>query len=250
MTDFFTAVQTRQHEKNTRICLGLDPDFRNPQFKSNPQAVLDWATALIEKTAPEICCVKPQAAFFYALKADITADIAEIAHAHELPVILDHKHNDIGSTAAAYAFGSFDQRKADAITVNAYLGADSVKPFADYTDKGVFILARTSNPSSQDFQNLDIGGTPLYVHLAETAKSWGNNIGLVVGATQPEAMQHIRAISDAWFLAPGLGAQGGDAASAMKAAARNIIFPVSRGIAEADDPAKSARNFRDLINKS
>ena len=72
MTDFFTAVQTRQHEKNTRICLGLDPDFRNPQFKSNPQAVLDWATALIEKTAPEICCVKPQAAFFYALKADIT----------------------------------------------------------------------------------------------------------------------------------------------------------------------------------
>ncbi len=247
MKSFFTAVREQQESKNSKIALGIDPDFQRDDFRNDPQAIIDWAADLIDKVEPYICCVKLQGAFYYALKADVIADITEIAHARNLPVILDHKHNDIGPVADAYAHGSFVQRNVDAVTVNAYMGSDTVLPFTEYEGKGVFVLARTSNPSSEDFQSLPIADAPLYVHLSETAKAWGDNVGLVVGATQPEAMARIRAVTDAWVLAPGLGAQGGDAARAMSAAGKNIILSASRGIANADDPVRAARAFRESV---
>jgi orotidine 5'-phosphate decarboxylase subfamily 2 len=179
-----------------------------------------------------------------------------------IPVILDAKRGDIASTADAYARSAFEELGAHAITLSPYLGRDSIDPFLAYKEKGVFLLCKTSNSGAGDFQDLNLAqiqGSPhasmrLYEYVAQLAQTWniGNNLGLVVGATQPESLARVRAVApDLWFLAPGVGAQGGDLATALHAGLRSdgkgMLIPVSRGISQTENPAKAAAEFRDDI---
>jgi orotidine-5'-phosphate decarboxylase len=230
--------------------------------------VFGFCRAIVDATAEFACAFKPQIAHFAALGAEgaLQRLIAHIHAAHPgLPVILDSKRGDIGSTAQRYAVEAFDRYAADAVTVNPYLGRDSVQPFLDHADKGVVILCRTSNPGAGDLQDLVVDGRPLYQHVAEKiAREWNahGNCALVVGATWPEQLREVRAIvgSDVPFLVPGVGAQGGDVAAvvgnAKTADGTGLIVSSSRAILYAsrgDDFAEAAagatRNLRDEINR-
>ena len=180
----------------------------------------------------------------------------------EIPILLDAKRGDIGSTADAYARACFDELKVDGVTLSPYLGRDSVEPFARYDDKGLFVLCHTSNPSAGEFQELEIAdwrsldrepNHPLYMHVARAATQWSPNVGLVVGATFPEAIANVRSVApDAWLLVPGIGAQGGDLAATLAAGLRpdglGLIINASRTIAQAADHRAAAQQFRDEIN--
>jgi uridine monophosphate synthetase len=178
-----------------------------------------------------------------------------------IPVILDAKRGDIATTAEAYAKSAFESLGAHCITLSPYLGKDSIDPFIQNSEKGVFLLCKTSNPGSGDLQDLmvtrDNGQSSmihLYEHVAKLAQEWNtkNNIGLVVGATHVDATKRIRAAApDLWFLAPGVGAQGGELESALKVGLRKdgkgMLIPVSRGIARAEKPGLAAAELRDQI---
>jgi len=172
-----------------------------------------------------------------------------------IPVVLDAKRGDIGSTAQAYAQAAYQQYHADAITLSPYLGRDSIEPFLKEPGKFVFLLCQTSNPSAIAIQNY--GAPPLYEYVAQLSKTWGtvDQIGLVVGATQPEALQRVRTVCpESWILAPGVGAQGADLQQALATGLRSdklgLIIPVSRSIISAEDPRRAAKLLRDQINLS
>jgi orotidine 5'-phosphate decarboxylase subfamily 2 len=172
-----------------------------------------------------------------------------------IPVILDAKRGDIASTAEAYARSAFENLDVDCITLNPYLGKDSIEPFLHYPEKGIFLLCKTSNPGAGDLQDLTLqSGEPLHLHVAKLAAAWNtkNNIGIVVGATYPETLARVReAAPDLWFLAPGVGAQGGELESAFKAGLRKdgkgMLVNVSRSIARAEKPGLAAAELRDGI---
>ena len=237
------------HEKKSVVCMGLDPRMEKegeiPHFliedlEEPNNIILEFNKTLIDSAYDLIPVIKPQIAFYEKYEAlDALKETIKYAHKKDLLVVLDSKRNDIGSTSEAYAYSMFEVYGADACTVNAYLGIDGVKPFLDYNQKGIFILVKTSNPSSQDFQNLfsapikDIPNhrTEIklesvhlernYIHMARLVKSWGvslkkfenfHNLGVVVGATFPEELRTIRAIvPSSYILMPGYGAQGAQA---------------------------------------
>ncbi len=257
----------RRHE--SLVCVGLDPELeRIPEhIRTLPQPVFEFNRRIIDATAQYACCFKPQFAHHAALGAEDEL-LATIRYVHEkhpgLPVILDSKRGDIGSTAAKYAQESFGRFEADAVTVNPYLGFDSVEPFLEWADRGVILLCRTSNPGARDFQDLSCEGRPLYMHVAErVAKQWnaGGQCMLVVGATYPKELAEVRAVAgDVPFLVPGVGAQGGDIAAAVRAgrtadglgmvlnSSRGILYAGSgEGFAEA--AGEAARQLRDEINQ-
>ena len=234
-------------------------------------AVAAYCVAVLDATHDLIAACKPQAAFFEALGLPGLEALADvIAHARSLglPLILDAKRGDIGSTAQRYAAEAFDRYAADAVTVNPYLGRDSVQPFLDRAERGVVILCRTSNPGAGDLQDLPVrtasGERPLYQHVAETiARDWnGNgNCALVVGATWPEQLREVRAIvGDMPLLVPGVGAQGGDAEAVVRNAvskdgtglmissSRAILYASSGGD-YAEAAATAARELRETINR-
>ena len=180
-----------------------------------------------------------------------------------MPVILDAKRSDIGSTAEMYAREAFEQYNADAVTVNPYMGFDTLKPFLDYEDRGVVILCRTSNPNSGDLQNLMCDGKMVYEHVAELARdkwNYNRNVALVIGATYPEELRHVRELCpELPFLVPGVGAQGGDVEKVVRygcdAAGGGLAINSSRGIIYADKceafgagAGQAARELRDLVN--
>src|SRR4030043_2222142 len=233
------------------LCVGLDPDFGlMPKV-----GLLEFNKAIIDVTADLVCAYKPNLAFYEALGIDglkLLQKIVEYIPDH-IPIIGDGKRGDIGNTAKAYAKALFVTFGFDAATVNPYLGFDSIKPFIEYEDKGVFILCRTSNPGAVDFQNLVNGqGIPLYEAVARKAKEWNvsGNIGLVVGATYPEELKAIRQLCPEMPLfLPGIGAQGGDLGSTVKFGVDdqgvNAIIAVSRQIlyaSQGKDFAQAARN--------
>ena len=241
--------------RDSLVCVGLDPHpGRLPDGYSSVEEFL-WA--VVEATADVACVYKPNVAFFEAeglagLRA-LEAVLARIPA--DVPVILDAKRGDIASTADAYARAAFDWLGAGALTVNPYLGADGVTPFLAREDRGVFVLCKTSNPSAGEVQDWAQGGVPLYRHIAECARAWagGREIGLVMGATYPEAVAEIRAASqETWFLVPGVGAQGGDLEAVLRAGLRadglGVLINSSRGILYADDPRAAAAALRDEIN--
>jgi uridine monophosphate synthetase len=204
-----------------------------------------------------VCAYKPNFAFYESAGlAGLEALQRTVAYVHEVaavPVILDAKRGDIGSTAAAYAHAAFEVWAADAITVNPYLGGDSVSPFTAYSDRGVFLLCHTSNPGATDLQTLSCGGQLLYEVVAGQAAAWGT--GLVVGATYPAALARVRdAAPEAWFLLPGVGAQGGDLEAALTSGLRadglGVVVNSSRGIIYADEPRRAAAELRDRINQA
>jgi orotidine-5'-phosphate decarboxylase len=254
---FLENLEKRQLKIKSFLCVGLDPSRekipRSILAKKNP--IFEFNKAIIDSTNSFVCAFKPQIAYYSAIGAEAELEMS-ITYIHDtypdIPVILDAKRSDIGSTAEMYAMEAFDRYKADAVTVNPYLGFDSIKPFVDRKDKGVIILCKTSNPSSSEFQDELIQGEPLYIVVAKKAQSQWNdnkNILFVVGATYPSQMDAIRKIApDITFLVPGLGAQGGSADEIMAHGLRNdglgMIINSSRAIIHAsskDDFAEKAR---------
>lgn len=250
---------------NSLLCIGLDIDLgKIPKFLLNKEdPIFTFNKAIIDETLDIVCAYKPNIAFYemygmYGLESLIRT-IEYIPD--EIPVILDAKRGDIGHTASAYAKAIFEIYKADATTVNPYLGHDSVEPFLEFSDKGIFVLCLTSNPGHKDFQILG-KDEPLYKTIARSVKDWNKhgNAGLVVGATNAEELKEIRQlVGDMPILIPGIGTQGGDLQSSVKNgvnrkgeralinASRSIIFASDR-----EDYARSAklhaRRLKDDIN--
>lgn len=276
---FFAKLEAAARRNNTLLCVGLDPtpeacSFRFPAGVNVPpdqppnrsdrtcQELLAWNLSVIEATTDLVCCYKPNIAFYEALGQPgmtlLRATIAAVPA--DIPVLLDAKRGDVGSTAAAYARACFEDLGADAVTLSPYLGEDSIAPFAKYEDKGLFVLCHTSNPSSGTFQELTArdgqcpdGDGPLYLRVAKEAVSWSPAVGLVVGATYPDALAEVRAVApDAWLLAPGIGAQGGDLEAALKAGLRadglGVLVAATRSVTQADDPRQAAALIREGIN--
>ena len=280
METFFTFLEKRVDDCSSLLCIGLDPHVSDLE-KPTAASALDFCLRIVKQTAPYAAAFKPNAAFFEffgpegwtALKQVVEAVDAESRRLGSLiPVILDAKRGDIASTAEAYAKSAFEHLGAHAITLNPYLGKDSIDPFLGFPEKGAFLLCKTSNPGASDLQDLIVDSGPktenrespstvhrppsltLYEHVAYLAQTWNthNNIGLVVGATQPEALTRVRAAApDLWFLSPGVGAQGGDLETALKAGLREdgkgMLINVSRSIARAENPGLAAAGLRDEI---
>jgi orotidine-5'-phosphate decarboxylase len=271
--NFVEKLLAASRRHNSLLCVGLDPEHKrfptSLQKLSKEQAIVRFCQAIIEATAPYVCAFKPNIAFFEALGLDgmqVFQAVLSSIPAH-IPVIVDAKRGDLGNTARHYATAVFDIYGCDAVTVNPYLGYDSVAPFLAYPDKGVILLCRTSNPSARDFQDLLIqqedGRTrPFYEIVAQRIQNWNTagNCGLVVGATYPQELQTIRAICpDMPILIPGVGSQGGDLAASVQAGVdshgERAILAVSRSILYAgngDDYAdaakEEARSLRDCMN--
>lgn len=255
------------------LCVGLDPEpDRFPAaLRDEPDALFEFCRAIVDATADLVCCYKPQIAHFAAHRAE-TALERLIAYVHDaypgVPVLLDAKRGDIGSTAKHYAAEAFDRYGADAVTVSPYLGLDAVQPFLDRADRGVFLLCRTSNPGARDLQDVIVkggesDGRRLYEHVARTvARSWNahGNCGLVVGATYPRELAEVRAlVGKLPLLLPGVGAQGADVAEATRHGktpdGTGLILSASRAISTAsvaedfaDGARAAAKALRDEIN--
>ncbi len=272
---FMQALRDRWSASGSLVCVGLDPEPAKfpARFAGDAEAVYAFCRDIVDATAEYACCFKPQIAHFAALGAEGALERL-IAHVHAshpgIPVILDAKRGDIGSTAQRYAIEAFDRYGADAVTANPYLGRDSLQPFLDRADRGVVILCRTSNPGARDLQDLPVAGgdgaaRPLYQHVAEkVAREWNGhgNCMLVVGATWPEQLREVRAIAgDLPFLVPGVGAQGGDAEAVVRNAktadgtglvvssSRAILY-ASSGDDYAEAAATAARMLRDTLNRA
>jgi orotidine-5'-phosphate decarboxylase len=266
---FMPSLQQAWTRNNSLVCVGLDPEPAKfpAHLKGRPDAVFEFCRAIVDATADLVCTYKPQIAHFAALRAEDALERL-IAHIHAkhpgVPVILDAKRGDIGSTAQHYVTEAFDRYGADAVTLNPYLGRDSVQPFLDRADKGVILLCHTSNPGAADLQDLDVGGKPLYQHVAQIiARDWNThgNCALVTGATWPEQLAQVRAlVGDVPLLVPGIGAQGGDVEAVVHngrtSAGAGLMISSSRAILYAgsgEDFAQAARaatvELRDTINR-
>jgi orotidine-5'-phosphate decarboxylase len=271
---FMQSLHQSWRRNNSLVCVGLDPEPAKfpAHLRSVPDAVYTFCRAIVDATADLVCAYKPQIAHFAALRAEDALErlIAHIHDAHPgIPVILDAKRGDIGSTAQHYAMEAFERYRADAVTLNPYLGRDSIQPFLDRSDKGVILLCHTSNPGAADLQDLMVEGAdgerlPLYQHLARTiARDWNtnDNCALVTGATWPEQLAQVRAlVGEMPLLVPGIGAQGGDVEAVLRhgrtAEGTGLMISSSRAILYAgngDDFAAAARHaaesLRDQINR-
>ncbi|MDH3729799.1 MAG: orotidine-5'-phosphate decarboxylase [Acidimicrobiia bacterium] len=248
----FRRLEARAKEVDSLLCVGLDP---HPEQLSEPTAAAakKFCLQIIEQTARCAAAFKPNIAFFEAHGGDGWGALADVVAAvpDDIPVIVDAKRGDIGSTAAAYATAIFDGLGADAVTLSPYLGAESIQPFLR-PGKGVFVLARTSNPGGAELQDAMMAdGKPLFEHVVASIS--GPAIGYVVGATAPDQLASVRRLApDAWILAPGIGAQGADLERAVAAGKRpdgsGLLVPVSRAIAGSDDPGATAETLRTAIN--
>ncbi|MET0733605.1 MAG: orotidine-5'-phosphate decarboxylase [Casimicrobiaceae bacterium] len=263
--NFMTALKDAWRRNDSLLCVGLDPEpGRLPAGLSGNEGIFEFCRAIVDATAGLVCAYKPQIAHFAAQRAEDALERV-IAHIHAtqpgIPVILDAKRGDIGSTARHYAAEAFERYGADAVTLNPYLGHDSVAPFLERADKGVILLCRTSNPGGKDFQALDCGGQPLYLRVAETiAREWNENgnCALVTGATWPEELGKVRAVvGDMPLLVPGIGAQGGDVEAVMAQGStidgRGLMISSSRAILYAragPDFAEVAHRAADDLRKT
>jgi orotidine-5'-phosphate decarboxylase len=270
MSRFIEQLERAWDVNGSLVCVGLDPEIERfpPQVVDQPSPIFQFNKAIIDATADLVCAYKPQFAHYAAYEAEDqlerTIDYIQSTYPG-IPVILDSKRGDVGNTAERYAIEAFERYHADAVTVNPYLGGDSMEPFLKYEDKGVIILCRTSNPGAGDLQDLDVGGRRLFHIVAElAARRWNTrgNCALVVGATYPRELAEVREIvGNMPFLVPGVGAQGGDVAQAVQSgqtgAGAGLVISSSRGILY----ASSGENFvsaareatlklRDQINAS
>ncbi len=244
---FIEQLAAAWRKNNSLLCVGLDPDpAKFPAHlrrggERDDNAILEFCTAIVDATADLVCAFKPQIAYFAARRAEDQLE-ALIAHIHEkhpgIPVILDAKRGDIGATAEQYASEAFERFQADAVTVNPYMGRDTLEPWLAYREKGIILLCRTSNPGGSDLQFLDVGGEKLYERVARLAAGEWNTSGqiaLVVGATFPSEIARVREIvGDMPLLVPGIGAQGGDIEATVRAgrtvAGTGLMINSSRAI--------------------
>ncbi|MGH2542770.1 MAG: orotidine-5'-phosphate decarboxylase [Ardenticatenaceae bacterium] len=256
MRGFFDLVEKLQRSHTTVLCLGLDPrpHYLTVEDRQAENPLVAWGKRMLRETADYICCVKPNSAFYEAQGSygwDALKRTIATAHEMGLPVLLDAKRGDIGSTAEAYAVAAFHELDADAITLNPYPGRDAVDPFLRIAGRGIFILCHSSNPSADEFQSLEVNGRPLYEVVARRATQWNDRVGLVLGATYPHAIAAVREVApEAWLLLPGIGAQGADEQPALAAARHKMIVPVSRAILAVEEPYEVARKLRDKLNRA
>ena len=264
------ALEAAWQRNDSLVCVGLDPEVERfpPQLTGAAAPIFAFNKAIIDATHDLVCAYKPQFAHYAARGAE--EELARtIEYVHQncpgVPVILDAKRGDVGNTAERYALEAFERYRADAVTVNPYLGGDSLEPFLKHADRGVVILCRTSNPGARELQDLKVDGRPLYQVVAQLAASRWNTHGnclLVVGATYPRELAEVRSLVGSMpLLVPGVGAQGGDVAQAVRsgqtAAGTGLIISSSRAILYASrgaDFAGAARSatqrLREEINLS
>lgn len=273
-TNFFEALENRVASSNSLLCVGLDPHKKELKEDSAFEA-LKFCKEIIDATHPYAACYKPNCAFFEAFGAAGISALIEVLRLipGDIPVILDCKRGDIDSTAAAYAQSAYDiitPSSTSAVTLSPYMGWDSVKPFVTgaYSNKGAFVLCKTSNPSSSDLQDRKLcGGKHIFEGVLDLCNLWNKEkfqekdsdgqprVGIVAGATNLPALTKIRSLSPSiWILCPGVGAQGGDCASVCAAGLRKedasgLLVAVSRGISKAEDKTAAARALRDQVNE-
>ena len=257
---FLEKLQQAERQNGSMLCVGLDPEpAKFPgAFKGDASKIYDFCAAIVDATADLVIAFKPQIAYFAANRAEdqlehLMSLMRQVAP--HVPVILDAKRGDIGSTAEQYAREAFERYGADAVTLSPFMGFDSVQPYLKYPGKGAFLLCRTSNPGGDDFQNQQLAsvvGQPLlYEHIAQLAQGpWNLNgqLGLVVGATYPAEIERVRALAPTLpLLIPGVGAQGGDALATIKAGWRHpgsVIVNSSRAVLYASSGADFAHAAR------
>jgi orotidine-5'-phosphate decarboxylase len=263
----FTARLAAAWQKNdSLLCAGLDPDPARFPLPGLP--IFDFCRAIADAVASEVCAFKPQIAYFAANRAEHALERL-VAYLHEkhpgIPVVLDAKRGDIGATAAQYAREAFVRYGADAVTINPYMGRDSIEPYLEYAGKGVVLLCRTSNAGGDDLQGLAVGkgDEKLYEHVARLAADWnaGGQLALVVGATYPKELARVRAIVGGMpLLVPGIGAQGGDIQATVEAgqnaAGTGLMVSSSRAILYAGQgkdfalaAQQAARETKEAINR-
>ncbi len=274
---FLDMLSAAERRNGSMLCVGLDPEpARFPAaLRGDASKIYDFCAAIVEATADLVIAWKPQIAYFAAHRAE---DQLEKLMAHmrrvspNVPVILDAKRGDIGSTAEQYAKEAFERYGADAVTLSPFMGFDSIQPYLQYHGKGAFLLCRTSNPGGDDLQAQRLASVPgeplVYEHIARLAQGpWNSNcqLGLVVGATYPAEIERVRAVAPTVpLLIPGVGAQGGDAIATVKAGWRAgsdgattapIVVSSSRAVLYASQGAdyaaaarQVARQTRDLLH--
>ena len=271
---FNQQLQSAWASQGSMLCVGFDPDPKRlpASLQGKPEGIFEFCREIADATADLVCAFKPQFAYFASQRAEVQLEklIQHLKDKYpQIPVILDSKRGDIGSTADHYAMEVFERYGADAVTVSPYMGFDTIEPYLKHTGKGVIVLCRTSNPGGSDLQFLNVSpdGQPLYLHVAKlAAQNWNSSgqIGLVVGATFPEEIAKVRAIvGEMPLLIPGIGAQGGDIEATVKAGAipnkpgTGMIINSSRAILYASsgsDFAEAARtvalNTRDALRSA
>lgn len=245
----FLDKLTNKWNEGKFLCVGLDKgDF-------------EFDKSIIEATSPFVCAYKPNAAFYEAGGSQgwrqLEQTVAYLRQNHpDIVIILDAKRGDISNTNEAYVKAIFDGLGVDAVTVHPYLGKESLQPFLDRADKGIIVLAKTSNPGADEFQDLKVDGKPLYLTVAEHVMEWNlnNNCAVVVGATYPQELADVRAILDDMpILVPGIGTQGGDLEATIKnglnSQKQGLIISASRSIIFAEDPRKAAEDLQNQIQE-
>jgi orotidine-5'-phosphate decarboxylase len=270
MTDasFARKLDDSMRRNRSLLCVGLDPPQELVE-RLGFGSFADYNAAIVDATHPYVCAYKPQFAHYAAVgrEADLEATITAIhAHPQGVPVILDAKRGDIGNTASQYAREAFERYRADAVTVNPYMGLDTLQPFVRHADRGVIVLVKTSNAGSSDFQDLELrSGEPLYLAVARAVAGLGANVAFVIGATYPDQLRRLRSqFPETLFLVPGIGAQGGDLAQVIAAGVdrrgRGLVINASRSILQANDGVggraiyfaevgQAARALRDAIDQ-
>lgn len=264
---FMTALKAAWRQRNSLLCVGLDPDPGRfpPHLAGRPQAIFEFCREIVDATADLVCAFKPQIAYFAAHRAEDQLEaLIEHIHTHHpaVPVILDAKRGDIGSTAERYAREAFERYRADAVTLSPYMGFDSLEPYLAVPDVGLILLCRTSNPGGADLQDQMLAASGDWpaervfervARLADGPWQRDGRLGLVVGATAPREIARVRELAPSLpLLIPGVGAQGGDAQAAVQAGWRarpgamdgRIVVNSSRAILYAsagDDFADAAR---------
>ena len=252
---FAKKLKTRMEAARSLLCVGLDP------VGIAESELAAWGIRIISQTHPYVCAFKPNLAFYEAEGqqglAALEATLEHLCTEHpDIPIIGDAKRGDIGSTSEAHARYLFDHLGFDAVTLNPYLGYDSLAPFIEREDKGSIIVCRSSNPGADEFQMLDAGGAPLWERvLATVAEKWNTrgNCSAVIGATRPADIQRAREIAgpDMVFLVPGIGAQGGDVAAVVQAdPSANLVINSSRSITNSSHPNQAAANLHRQINQA
>jgi orotidine-5'-phosphate decarboxylase len=259
---FTDHLRHAERSNRSMLCVGLDPDpAKFPiEWRGDARRILDFCKAIVDATRDVVIAFKPQIAYFAAHRAEDQLE-ALIHHIHttapDVPVILDAKRGDIGSTAEQYAVEAFERYRADALTLSPFMGFDSIEPYLRYADKGLILLCRTSNPGGADLQGQALmSGERLFEHIARLAQGpWNRSgqLGLVVGATVPGEIERVRQIAPTLpLLIPGIGAQGGDAAATVRAGWRGqhsattgpIIVSSSRAVLYASSGADFAQAAR------